>query len=71
MTIKRLSKHFYESDQFCTYPTDMLDNCSKWPVVIMLNGKLHSLKTITYAHKAMVLVASDTVWNHKRRLKEN
>lgn len=59
VTIGSLAKRFYESNRFCTYPTDLLDNCSRFPVVVQMSGRLHRIVKITFVRGAMVLVAAD------------
>jgi len=59
VTVGSLAKRFYESNKFCTYPTDLLEHCSRYPVVVLVNGKLHRIVRITFARGAMVLVSAD------------
>ena len=58
MTIGSLAKRFYESNKFYTQPTDLLDNCSRFPVMVQVNGKLYRITKITFDRGAMVLVAA-------------
>lgn len=58
VTIGSLASRLYESNRFCTYPTDLLDNCSGFPVVVQMNGRLHRIMKVTVGHGAMVLVAA-------------
>lgn len=65
VTIGSLAKVLYETNRFCTYPTDLLDNCSGNPVVARLDGKLHRIKRVFIAGGALVLDAAKT--EYKRR----
>ena len=65
VTIGSLAKVFYETNRFGTYPTDLLDNCSRYPVVARLDGKLHRIKEVFIVGGALVLDAAKT--EYKRR----
>lgn len=65
ITIEGLAKVLYETNRFGTYPTDILDNCSRYPVAVRLDGKLHRIKRVFVAEGALVLDAART--EYKRR----
>lgn len=67
VTIGSLAKVLYETDRFGTYPTDLLDNCSGYPVVARLDGKLHRIKEVFIAEGALVLDAAKTEYKRKKR----
>lgn len=73
VTIGSLVNRFYESTRFCTYATDFLENCSRFPVVVQVNGKLHRVKRVAVGHGAMVLVAADAEYkeiNHEQNIRD-
>lgn len=59
ITIGSLARQFYESNRFCTYPTELLDNCSRSPVAVQVNGRLHRIMKVSFERGAMVLVAAN------------
>lgn len=67
VTIGSLAKVFYETNRCCTYPTDLLDNCSRYPIVARFDGKLHRIKEVFIAEGALVLDAAKTEYKRRRR----
>lgn len=66
VTIGSLAKVFYETNRFCTYPTELLENCSRNPVVARLDGKLHRINRVFIVGGALVLDAAKTEYKRRR-----
>lgn len=66
ITVGSLAKVFYETTRFCTYPTELLDDGSRYPVVARLDGKLHRIKSVFIAEGALVLDAAKTEYKRRR-----
>jgi hypothetical protein len=66
MTIGSFVKLFYEADRYGTYPTDLLVNCSQFPVVVQVSGRLHRVKKVTFDQGAMVLVPADAEYKGRK-----
>lgn len=67
VTMRSLAKVFYETNSFGTYPTDLLANCSGYPIVARLDGKLHRVKEVFIAEGALVLDTAKTEYKRRKR----
>lgn len=67
VTISSLVKLFYTSNRYGTDPTDLLVNCSQFPVVVQVSGKLHRIKNVTVDHGALVLVTADAEYKGRKQ----